>query len=144
MKTNPVSNPYEPPKTPGEPNASVAIKNYWFSGPLPVNVMTCLIANFMVLAMANTALFELYADFKVELPVLSKIAFSVARNWITASVILLGFAAVTIYAKSHLDVTNRRKIFIYTALVSGVWALITAVFAFGILMPLFSMNIALY
>ena len=143
MKTKPVSNPYESPKASGEPTSPVTLEGRWFSGPFPVFVLTCLFVNLLLVFVANFLLYDLFADLEVDLPVLSKVAFWFVRPWFVASAIFLIFAAVTIYAKTLLNTENRRKIFIYSALVTALWFLLTAGLAFAILLPLYAASVAL-
>ena len=56
------------------------------------------------------------------------IAFSLAHHWISFSVVLLIFAAVTIYAEAKLIAEEYNEALIYSKLVTVLWILFTAWF----------------
>ena len=139
VKMQPSTNPYEPPKKSGEPNLLGPAKDRWLTGLFPMNIASCLSANIILLFMGQyllVILVDLGSDADVDLPAFSMIAYSLVRHWFVVAVILLSFAIVTIYAWGKLRTGNQRRAFFYASLVSAIWILFTAVFAFAIISPL--------
>ena len=140
MDIKPSSNPYETPKISGTPNVLGSAEVHWSRGPFFAIILTCFIANFLLVLFANFLLKDMLEELAVELPVLSQIAFSFVDPWFVASAILLIFAILSVSAKTLLNFKNRFKAFIYSFLVLGFWILFTIAFAFAILGPLFKIT----
>ena len=136
------NNPYEAPKTSGELNSHAPTKDHWFTDLFAVIVLSCFFANIILLFVGNmllNLLVDLGNDLYNELPTISMVAYSFVVHWYVTAIVLLGFAIVHIYAWRRLKFGNRRRAFLYSTLVSAIWILFTAVFAFAIISPLSSM-----
>ena len=139
MNNKPSNNPYEAPETSGESNLPDQSVPHWLTGSFPINIISCLFGNIVILVTANSML-KLLGELGIELPIFSRYAYSLAHQWIWFSACLLIFAGMTIYAKPRGTAENRRQTFNYMAVAYVIWISFTVAFGFAILYPLFSID----